>query len=216
MAPAPGRSRRTPRVLSWPAGESLWRVSGDPAGTGLSTSSTRSDRFSPLVAVDGGVVVPSWYGATSQAGAIFESVFHDIRPSHRDPRVMPNAYFGRFLAQVVTTRPLALVDLTTIGLHRIGITRTALIEATSRSYWWTVEQAIILRAAAPEADGFTWVSRAHDTSRCVVLYGDRGDPGRLRPGPDPAMPLALGAGLEILRALAEAAAITIVSPETTG
>jgi hypothetical protein len=200
--------------VTWPAGETLWRVSRDPAGTEFSTSDERSHRFSPLLAADGSVV-PAWYGATSQAGAIFESVFHDIRPSHREPRVMPNAYVERVLAQVVTARPLALVDLTTVGLHRIGTTRTALIESTSRSYAWTVEQALILRAAAPHADGFMWVSRAHDTSRCVVLYGDRGDPAMLAPGSDPALPLALGTGLELLRKLADAAAITIVSPEAS-
>jgi hypothetical protein len=157
--------------------------------------------------------VPTWYGATSQAGAIFESIFHDIRPSHRDRRVAPNQYIDRILAPVVTARSLTLVDLTTDGLHSIGVSRAALIESGSQRYWWTIEQAVLLRQAAPDADGFAWVSRARDTALSVVLYGDRGDRGMLVPGEDAALPLGLGAGLELLRTLAEAARITIVLPD---
>lgn len=209
------RPNGTPRTIEWPAGRTLWRVSKDATATRFSTRTGRLFRFSPIVSSDG-TVVPTWYGATSQAGAIFESVFHDVRPPHRDRRIAPNQYIDRILAPVVTARSLTLVDLTTDGLHSIGISRAALIESTSQRYQWTIEQAVLLRQAAPTADGFVWVSRARDTALSVVLYGnreDRGDPEMLMPGEGPALPLGIGAGLELLRTLAEAARITIVLPD---
>jgi hypothetical protein len=209
------RPTMAPRTIEWPAGRTLWRVSRDATGTRFSTRTGRLFRFSPIVSLEG-AVEPSWYGATSQAGAIFESVFHDIRPPHRDRRVMPNQYIDRILAPVVTARPLTFIDLTTDGLHAIGISRAALIESTSRRFPWTIEQAVLLRASSPAADGFAWVSRARDTALSVVLYGNREDRSNaemLASGEGPAMPLGIGAGLELLRTLAEAARITIVLPD---
>jgi len=221
MARVPRRPDGTPRTIEWPAGRTLWRVSKDATATRFSTRTGRLFRFSPIVSPDG-TVVPAWYGATSQAGAIFETIFHDVRPSHRDRRIAPNQYIDRILAPVVTARSLTLVDLTTDGLHSIGISRAALIESPPQRYPWTIEMAVLLRTAAPSANGFAWVSRARDTALSVVLYGDRVDPGdrsdpeMLVPGDGPALPLGIGAGLELLRTLAEAARITIVLPDRAG
>ncbi len=205
------RSTGTPRIVSEPAGFALWRVSRDPTGTSFSTNPTRRNRFSPIYAPDGSVV-PAWYGTTTDRGAIFESVFHDIRPSHSAPRVMPNEYLDRVLAPVVTTRELSLVDLTTDGLHAIGIKRATLIESTSQRYAWTSEIAHQLRAAAPRADGFIRVSRARDTARSVVLYADAGRAPMIAPGAGTPLQLASGAGLRLLREFATPARITIVLP----
>lgn len=164
-----------------------------------------------MVAPDGSVV-PAWYGATSAAGAIFESVFHDIRPAHRTPLVLPNQYVDRILAPLVTSRALTLVDLTTSGLHAIGISRARLIESTSRRYAWTNGVAMRLRVAAPDADGFVWVSRARDTSLSVVLYADAGRAPMIESAAGAAVSLGLGAGLNLLRGLATEARITVIVP----
>ncbi len=206
------RSTATPHLVSEAAGLALWRVSRDPTGTAFSASATRRNRFSPVFAPDGSVV-PAWYGATTDRGAIFESVFHDIRPSHEAPRVMPNQYLDRVLAPVVTTRDLSLVDLTTDGLHAIGIRRTVLIESTSQRYAWTNEIALQLRAAAPGADGFIWVSRARDTARSLVLYADAGRAPTIAPAAGTPLVLASGPGLLLLREFATPAGITIVAAE---
>ena len=215
------RSTRTPeqpRVVTRPAGETLWRVSGDPIGLAFSTRADRQNRFSPVLTPDGQAVAGAWYGATSPAGAIFESVFHDIRPSDADPRVQPNQYLRRYLSPVVTTRDLLMVDLTTLGLQAIGITRTALIESRPTRYAFTLGVAERLRRAAPEADGFAWVSRAHDSSQSLVVYADPGRPRMLDRDPSElALALGLGRGLALLRELATEARITVVlpSPERT-
>ncbi len=210
MTATPGkRSPNSPILTRLPAGAPLWRVSRDDTGLAFS-SSARQHRFSPVLDA-AGAIVPAWYGATSDAGAVFESVFHDIRPSHAAPRVMPNQYIDRVLARVVTVRDLSLVDLTTSGLHAIGVSRARLIESTSRMYEWTTQMAVRLRAAAPTADGFIWVSRAHDTSRAVVLFADPGRAPMLDVAPTGGpTPLDVGSGLALLRALAIPARITIV------
>ena len=202
---------RTPRLIDFPAGRALWRVSKDAAGTAFSTVAARQARFSPILASDGSVV-PVWHGATSTAGAIFESVFHDVRPANRPGRVLPNQYVDRILAEVVTVRALRLIDLTTDGLHTIGLSRTRLIESTSRRYAWTIQQAVELLSAAPDADGFIWVSRARDTSMSLVLYADSGRSAMIAPGANPPLPLGVGPGLDVLRRLAAAASITVVAP----
>jgi RES domain len=211
-SPSRAGSIRTPRLIDFPANRVLWRVSKDPAGMAFSTFAGRQARFSPILASDGSVV-PVWYGATSAAGAVFESVFHDVRPAPQPGRVLPNQYVDRILAEVVTVRALRLVDLTTDGLHAIGRSRTRLIESTSRRYAWTIEQAVHLRSAAPDADGFIWVSRARDTSMGLVLYGDPGRRAMIAPGANPPLPLGVGPGLDILRRLATAASITVVTPD---
>ena len=210
MTASPGkRTPDSPILTTLAAGTSLWRVSRDDTGLAFS-SSARQNRFSPILDA-AGAIVPAWYGATSEAGAIFESVFHDIRPSHAAPRVMPNQYIDRVLAPVVTVRDLNLVDLTTSGLHAIGASRARLIESTSRMYEWTNEVAARLRTAAPTADGFVWVSRAHDTSLSVVLHADPGRASMLNVAPTGGpLPLDVGSGLALLRALATPARITVV------
>jgi 3'-phosphoadenosine 5'-phosphosulfate sulfotransferase len=112
----------------------------------------------------------------------------------------------------VTVRPLRLVDLTTDGLRAIGRSRERLIESTSRRYAWTVEQVEQLRAAAPDADGFIWVSRARDTSMSLVLYENPGRPAMIAPASKASMPLGVGPGLNVLRRLATSANIVVVVP----
>lgn len=162
-----------------------------------------------------GNLIPAWYGATTEDGAVFESVFHDIRPSDRAARVQPNEYGDRFLAPVVTLRALTLVDLTSAGLHAIGLSRQRLIESRSARYAWTNEIAEKLRSAAPDSDGFVWVSRAHDTSECVVLYDLPGHDKMIDTHPtELAIALGIGPGLRLLRELAVRARITLVLPSS--
>jgi hypothetical protein len=202
-----------PLLTCGSVGLTLWRVSKDIDGLLFSVWPGRRNRFSPMYAADGMTVVGSWYGASSRPGAIFESVFHDIRPSHRNPRVQPNQYVDRYLSPVTTVRALDLVDLTSTGLHSIGITRAALIESTSPRYEWTNGIAARLRAAAPAADGFVWVSRAHDKAESVVLFDDPGRAQMIDVHPtETALALGLGSGLHLLRELALDAKITVVLP----
>ncbi len=130
-----------------------------------------------------------------------------------DRRVAPNQYIDRILAPAVTcpiSRPSSISRRT---YHSISVSRAALIRSTSRRYPWTIEQAVLLRQAAPEADGFAWVSQARDTSLSVVLYGDRGDPDVLVPGEGRCPAAGSWRRPRSSCTLAEAARITIVLPD---
>lgn len=157
-------------------------------------------------------MIPAWYGGSTDEGAIFESVFHDIRPTHKHRRVAANLYTDRILAEVRTVRVLRLVDLTTVGLHAIGRSRRQLIDSSPRQYAATQADAIQIRAAAPDADGFTWVSRANDATSSVVLYQDAGRAPMIAAGPSIPRPLGTGPGLDFLRRLATDARIVLVVP----
>jgi RES domain len=200
-----------PIVIELAAHTPLWRVSRDATGIAFSDAVRRSNRFSPLLDPSG-AVIPAWYGGSTDEGAIFESVFHDIRPAQRQRRVYPNQYADRILVEVRTVRVLRLVDLTTIGLHAIGRSRARLIDSLPKAFAATRADAVLLRAAMPEADGFIWVSRANDATRSVVLYQDAGRAPMITTGPAIPLPLGTGPGLELLRRLATAARITVVRP----
>ena len=58
-------------------------------------------------------------------------------------------------------------------------------QSTSRRYGWTTQQAVQLRSAAPEADGFIWASRARDTSMSLVPYANPGAISDDRPRREP-------------------------------
>lgn len=213
MPRRPIRTPDTPNTVEWPAGVELWRVARDHHGLRPSVSPARSNRFSPVLDARG-AVIPAWYGSTTTKGAIFETVFHDVRTSDREPRVLPPAYVDRTLAPVRTVRAILLIDLTTTGLHAIGLSRARLIESRPTTYQWTRSIAARLLAAIPDADGMTWVSRADDTSRSAVLYLPADRPSVLEPDPTRA-PLALGAGagLSLVRQLATDARITLLVPD---
>ena len=101
-------------------------------------------------------------------------------------------------------------DLTTDGLHAIGRSRTRLIESTSRRYAWTIQPAEQLRSAAPDADGFIWVSRACNTSMSLVLYANSARSAMIAARPRAPVPLGTRPGLDLLRRLATSANISVV------
>ncbi len=208
--PAP-RQPLDPLTITLPAGTRLWRVhSGGPLAFSVSA---RETRFGPLSS-SRGATVPIWYGASDEPGAIFESVFHDVPVGAPNPRVLYTEFAARLLSPLVTTSELRLIDLTSEGLRRLGVRRTDLIESTSDQYPSTREWAQALHETDAKAAGLFWVARQHDTSRAVLLFGDRLPAAAIveddsAEGP---MPLGLGRGLDLVERLADRAGITIVHP----
>lgn len=204
-------AKLSPNVASWAAGTPLFRVydvagsprdfhPGDPAHRG---------RFHPLVAGTGAQRMPVLYGADDLDGALSETVFHDVPV--RGTKVVPWAKLRHKIAiRLMCRRGLALVDLTGYGLLRIGVSRAELIDSDARSYPTTAPWAQALHAQAPRADGLLWVSRQHDTSRCLMLFGDRvGMDDLYVPEDEIPLPLAVGAGLAAVASAALRADITI-------
>ena len=70
---------------------------------------------------------------------------------------------------------LALVDLSTISLRRLGISPSELIDTDTSRYSETREWAVALHEQYSAGQGLKWTSRQDDTAVALVLFGDRVD-----------------------------------------
>ena len=200
-----------PLVTIWPAGEPIHRCFDVAWG---SRDFYRGDdqhrgRFSPLVPVAADGALPVLYGASDEIGALSETVLHDV-PVRGAKQVSYPYLRHRLLVPLASRRDLALVDLTSHGLSRLGLAHSELVESGSRSYPATTEWARALHAHPAGVDGLVWVSRQSNTSRALVLFGDRVSVDDLVVVPDRVpMTVGAGAGLELVLDIADRAGITI-------
>jgi hypothetical protein len=143
-------------------------------GAAQFNSSNRSDaRFSPIERPDG-TTIPVLYGASTLAGAMMETVFHDV-PTPPGGYILDIDALREQNLVVSRMRPkrrLQAVDLSAKGLKRLGLHRTDLVDTPVAAYPRTREWAAWLHAATP-AKGLLWTSRQDDTARAVALFGDR-------------------------------------------
>lgn len=176
-------------------------------------------RFSPFDApaarsrrTPSGTAVPVLYAADSEVGALSETVFRDLPIKGR--KVIARAQLRRRnLSRLVLTRDLKLADLTSHGLARLRLTRKSIVESPSTAYWRTTQLARAIFESPEDFDGLLWVSRQHDTSRAVVLFGGRVDASDIDTDPSvPTFPLDFGHGRDLVDEIADRVDITIVDP----
>lgn len=154
--------------------------------------------------------VPTLYGASTLDGAFSETLFHGI-PIRGPGRIVRRGSLKPMLISTLApVRDLTLVQLHGYGLRRLGISRAELIETDSDHYGETVRWAQALHACDEAVDGLVWVSRQHDTSSAVVLFGDRVQRGHLRVV-EPPLALYVDPGYEMVERAAEAAGISVVA-----
>lgn len=129
-------------------------------------------RFSPLIV--SGAVIPTLYAGTTLDCALMETVFHDV-PYVAGPKTLAKAQHvkGRSSSQVRFLADLTLIDLSTISLRKLGITRAELIDSDASHYVETQQWAVALHEQFPAAQGLKWTSRQDDTATALVLFGDR-------------------------------------------
>ena len=202
-----------PLLESWPAGKTLRRCFDAAWGSRqfYAGDQAHRGRFHPLRPVGRATDLPVLYAADSQIGALSETVCHDVPV--RGVKVVPYAkLWHRLIVDLEPVRELRLVDLRTLGLRRLGVSRVELIESDPRSYADTAAWARALHDHPIAVDGLLWVSRQHDSSEAVVLFGDRVDSGELRlvPGHVPLV-LGEGSGLDLVSRVADDAGITIAN-----
>ena len=130
-------------------------------------------RFSPLVNA-AGTVVPTLYAGTTLDCALMETVFHDV-PFVAGPKSWSKASHvaGKVYSRLTLGRNLALIDLSAVPLHKLGISRKDLIECDASQYPETRALALALHDQYPNAEGLTWTSRQADPARALVLFEDR-------------------------------------------
>ncbi len=163
----------SPKLVALGLG-ALWRVHSNSYRATEFNLSNRSDaRFSPIERTDG-KIIPSLYGASTLAGAMMETVFHDVPTP-------PGGYIldidalrdqNLVVSRIRPKRRLQAVDLSARGLKRLGLHRTDLIDTSVTTYPRTREWAAWFHTET-SAKGLRWTSRQDDTARAVALFGDR-------------------------------------------
>lgn len=205
-----------PLIHTWAAGEPMWHVynvaygardfyGGDPAKPGT------WERFHPFNRVGGTNPLSVYYAANDVLGALAETVFHDVPAGPKKAKRVPFAKLRhRLEVEVEPIRDLRLADLRGFGTKRLGVSRAELLEPGPTAYAETAPWGRALHAHAENFDGMVWVSRQHDMSQSLVLFGDRVSDGDLAVVEDHIpLTLAAGNGLELVLAAANQADITI-------
>jgi hypothetical protein len=72
------------------------------------------------------------------------------------------------------------VDLSTVGLRRLGLRRNQLIDTETTQYAVTRRWAETLYAQYPDIHGLQWVSRQDDRALAIVLFEPRIAAGTLQ------------------------------------
>jgi RES domain len=166
-------SKRSPKLVALGV-SALWRVHPTASrATEFNSSNSGDARFSPIRRPDG-TTIPVLYGASTLAGAMMETIFHDVPTP-------PGGYIldierlreqNLVVSRVRPKRRLQAVDLSTKGLKRLGLHRTDLIDTPVTAYPLTRAWAEWLHGAAL-ATGLLWTSRQDDAARAIALFGDR-------------------------------------------
>jgi len=195
-------------VETWPGGRRIVRCHDSRFGATELNPGLGHGRFHPFEDSHGHKV-PTLYGASTLDGWLAETVFHQVPVRGPEKLIRRDSLRPMLVSTIASRRDLALIQLHGYGLTRLGVTHGELIEAEARQYSRTTAWAAALHARLQGADGLVWVSRKHDTSRALVLFGDRIARGDLEVV-DPPLPLFLGPGYAEVQRAAEQAGITIL------
>lgn len=179
MVPGSPESRDLDPLISvWPAGQPIFRIHNWRYPASAFNPGLGRGRFHPF-RDSSGQVVPTLYGADSLDGALSETVFRAVPVSGPGRRVLVHQLVHLRLSILTPRRSLHLAALYGFGLGRLGLERRDLIDTEASLYDDTVPWAAALHAAPQTVDGIEWVSRQHDASRALLLFGDRVDSNEL-------------------------------------
>ena len=129
-------------------------------------------RFSPIQD-DQGQAIPTLYAGTTLPCALMETVFHDVPHTAGFKSFDKAKLAGQVHSTVRVEAGLQLVDLSSVAMRKLGVTRKQLIDTEKDQYPATRKWAVALHRQCPQAQGLSWVSRQDDSARAVVLFGDR-------------------------------------------
>jgi len=177
---SPGRPLvgEPPRPLNpleevWPAEVAFYRVHSHRFGpTAFNPGPLPRSRF----AFFGSPPVPVLYAGSTEQAAVAESLLHDLPTA--GGRLVPAAYENRVMSALTPTRDLRLAQFHSGGLRRLGARARNLTDTAAAHYSRTVRWAEAVHNDT-DLDGVVWMSGRWNSSKAVVLFGDRVDPGQL-------------------------------------
>ncbi|MGW9551938.1 RES family NAD+ phosphorylase [Citricoccus zhacaiensis] len=162
-----------PLVEPLTAGTALYRIHEDRFAADSYNPGATPARPTHRFSFFGSPTVPVLYASDSPEGAVSETLLQGVPIT--GGRIEARTVRNRILSTVVVQRPLRLLALHGHGSRKIGTEANSITHTPPSAYASTVPWT----EAAHEAglDGFCWMSRHHDTSRAVVLFGVPGAPG---------------------------------------
>lgn len=124
--PHPGPLKTT--ILPVRAGTVLHRVHQEQYATDQFNPGVKGNaRFSPIQNAEGGTI-PTLYAGLTRECAIMETVFHDVPFAPGLKTYDKSKLDGQLYSTLEVTEDLALLDLASIALRKLGITRKQLID----------------------------------------------------------------------------------------
>ena len=86
-------------------------------------------RFGPLLRPDG-TPIPTLYAATTIAGALSQSIFHDVPYAGRGKRILAARLAGLAISTFIVAEPIRLALLAGLGLRRLGVAASGVAATT--------------------------------------------------------------------------------------
>lgn len=197
-------------VEIWSADKPILRVHHSEFGATEFNPGRGEGRFHPF-ADRAGKTVPTIYGSNTFEGALSETVFRNVPVSAPEKSVAQSALMPMLVCTLRTTRPLRLVQLRGFGLKKCRLTRAQIIDSESDQYAATRAWAAAFHDAADDVDGLIWMSRQHDSSEAIVLFGTRVQRHELEVIAPPRSLYPPSPGYLDVQAAAEAAGITVAT-----
>ncbi|MCS3429921.1 RES family NAD+ phosphorylase [Klebsiella sp. BIGb0407] len=171
LLPHAGTLKTTKYILS--KGTLLHRVHHEQyAANQFNPGLNGNARFSPIKDAEG-YPIPTMYAGITKNCAMMETIFHDVSFAPGFKTYDKNKLNGIVSSTLEVLEELELVDLASVALRKLGITRNQLIDTEKNHYPTTRQWAEELYLQCPTAQGLVWISRQDDTARAMVLFGDR-------------------------------------------
>lgn len=140
-----------------------------------------SARFSPIENANS-KPIPTMYAGTTFDSSLMETVFHDVPHTAELKTIEKSKFSNQQYSQLTVQHDLNLVDLSSVALRKLGLTRSQLIDTEKDRYPWTRKWAEAIHHQCPAAQGITWVSRQDDRARVFMFFGDRLPPRSFKAG----------------------------------
>jgi hypothetical protein len=161
------------KVVVWPKGKIIHRIHVRAYGsTQFNPGPKGNARFSPIKD-SADESIPTIYGGSDFDCAAMETIFHDVPFVPGMKTLAKDKLVDQVYSQIAPKRDLQLIDLSSTALRKLGIQRSQLIDTEKDQYPKTRNWAGAIHTASPKADGLRWVSRQHDQTYALVLFGDR-------------------------------------------
>ncbi|MHB1201321.1 MAG: RES family NAD+ phosphorylase [Polaromonas sp.] len=152
-----------------------WRVHAEHFGTiGYNGSDIGNARFSPIRDVND-AIIPTLYAGTSPSVALMETVLHDAPwPSSGYILTLPAPENElRRMSCLVNMQTLQLADFSALGLRRLGLKKSKVIESDKTHYPFCRKVAEWVYKTRPDLHGIVWPSRQDDRGLAMVLFEPR-------------------------------------------